>query len=142
MQTLMKYSRGARLMLAGAALALSSTSALAAGKQTLCVWDIVGAQGDVFNMMKDYKLAAAKWGATLDLKPYTDEKIAAEDFKAGQCDAVVMTGLRARSSMPSPAAWTHSAPCRPTPCKPRLWLRWRRRPLPSSWSAVTTKWLA
>lgn len=96
MQTLMKYSRGARLMLAGAALALSSTSALAAGKQTLCVWDIVGAQGDVFNMMKDYKLAAAKWGATLDLKPYTDEKIAAEDFKAGQCDAVVMTGLRAR----------------------------------------------
>jgi hypothetical protein len=96
MQTLMKYSRGARLILAGTALALSSTMAMAAEKKTLCVWDIVGAQGDVFNMMKDYKLAAAKMGVTFDLKPYTDEKIAAEDFKAGQCDAVVMTGLRAR----------------------------------------------
>jgi hypothetical protein len=84
MQTLMKYSRGARLILAGTALALSSTMAMAAEKKTLCVWDIVGAQGDVFNMMKDYKLAAAKMGVTFDLKPYTDEKIAAEDFKAGQ----------------------------------------------------------
>lgn len=96
MQTLTKYSRGARLLVAGAVLALSSTSALAAGKQMLCVWDIIGAQGDVFNMMKDYKLAAAKWGANMDMKAYTDEKIAAEDFKAGQCDAVVMTGLRGR----------------------------------------------
>ncbi|HCT41503.1 MAG TPA: hypothetical protein DF427_10170 [Moraxellaceae bacterium] len=95
MQTLTKYSRGARLLVAGAALALSS-SAMAAGKQTLCVWDIIGAQGDVFNMMKDYKLAAAKWGANIDMKAYTDEKIAGEDFKAGQCDAVVMTGLRGR----------------------------------------------
>lgn len=95
MQTLTKYSRGARLLVAGAALALSS-SAMAAGKQTLCVWDIIGAQGDVFNMMKDYKLAAAKWGANIEMKAYTDEKIAGEDFKAGQCDAVVMTGLRGR----------------------------------------------
>lgn len=96
MQTLTKYSRGARLLLAGAALALSSATASASAKQTLCVWDIIGAQGDVFNLMKDYKLAAAKWGANIDLRPYTDEKIASEDFKAGQCDAVVMTGLRGR----------------------------------------------
>jgi len=95
MQTLTKYSRSARLLLAGAALAMS-TNALAADKQMLCVWDIIGAQGDVFNMMKDYKLAAAKWGANMDMKAYTDEKIAAEDFKAGQCDAVMMTGLRGR----------------------------------------------
>lgn len=95
MKTLTKYSRGARLLVAGAVLALSS-SAMAAGKQTLCVWDILGSQGDVFNLMKDYKLAAAKWGANIDLRPYTDEKIASEDFKAGQCDAVVMTGLRGR----------------------------------------------
>ncbi|HEX6591101.1 MAG TPA: putative solute-binding protein, partial [Moraxellaceae bacterium] len=52
--------------------------------------------GDVFNMMKDYKLAAARWGANIELKPYTDERIASEDFKAGQCDAVIMTGLRGR----------------------------------------------
>jgi hypothetical protein len=65
-------------------------------KQILCVWDISGTQGDVYNMMKDYKLAAARFGANLELKPYTDEKIASEDFKAGQCDGVVITGLRGR----------------------------------------------
>lgn len=32
----------------------------------------------------------------LDLKPYTDQRIVAEDFKAGQCDAVALTGLRGR----------------------------------------------
>lgn len=95
MQTLMKYSRGVRALLAGAVLAASS-GAMANAKQTLCVWDILGAQGDVFNMMKDYRLAAAKWGANFELRAYTDEKIASEDFKAGQCDAVVMTGLRGR----------------------------------------------
>ncbi|NNM52847.1 MAG: hypothetical protein HKM02_11605 [Pseudomonadales bacterium] len=64
--------------------------------QKICVFDLLGAQGDVFSQMKDYKLEAAKWGADIELKPYTDERIAAEDFKAGQCDGVVLTGLRAR----------------------------------------------
>lgn len=94
METKMKISRNIRCLLAGAALSFSG-SAMAAN-QVLCVWDILGAGGDVFSMMKDYKLSAARWGANLDLKPYTDERIAAEDFKAGQCDAVVLTGLRAR----------------------------------------------
>ncbi len=94
METKMKISRKARGLLVVAALSVSG-SAMAAS-QLLCVWDILGAGGDVYSMMKDYKLAAARWGANLELKPYTDERIAAEDFKAGQCDAVVLTGLRAR----------------------------------------------
>lgn len=89
------FSRAARVLLAGAGLTLA-THAVAADKQVLCVWDVTGTQGDVFNMMKDYKLAAARWGANIELRPYTDEKIASEDFKAGQCDAVMMTGLRGR----------------------------------------------
>jgi hypothetical protein len=32
----------------------------------------------------------------VELKPYTDEKIASEDLKAGQCDAAVLTGIRGR----------------------------------------------
>ncbi len=97
MQMLNKISHGSRVLLAGVALAVSANvMAAAPAKQTLCVWDITGTGGDVFNMMKDYKLAAARWGANLDLKPYTDERIASEDFKAGQCDAVIMTGLRGR----------------------------------------------
>lgn len=65
-------------------------------KRSLCVFDIIGASGDIFNIMKDYKTAALDWGVELELKPYTDEKIAAEDLKAGQCDASVMMGLRSR----------------------------------------------
>ncbi|MFZ5756056.1 MAG: putative solute-binding protein [Pseudomonadota bacterium] len=65
-------------------------------KRTICVFDIVGQHGDVFNIMRDYKVAAIKWGVDLQLKPYTDEKIAAEDLKAGQCDAALLTGIRGR----------------------------------------------
>lgn len=95
MQVMNAFSRAVRLTLVGASLSLASQMAVAA-KQTLCVWDISGTQGDVYNMMKDYRLAAARWGANLELRAYTDEKIASEDFKAGQCDAVIMTGLRGR----------------------------------------------
>jgi hypothetical protein len=89
------FSRAVRVLLAGTGLALA-VQANAADKQTLCVWDISGTQGDVYNLMKDYKLAAARWGGNIELRAYTDEKIASEDFKAGQCDAVIMTGLRGR----------------------------------------------
>jgi Solute-binding protein AdeT 1/2 len=66
-------------------------------KRTLCVFDVAGAHGEIFNRMKDYQIAALAWGVELNLKAYTDEKVAAEDFKAHQCDAVTVTGLRARA---------------------------------------------
>lgn len=77
-------------------LAVTLSFAAQAKKHTVCVFDIVGAHGDVFNLMKDYQLEALNWGVDIELKPYTDEKIASEDFKAGQCSAVVLTGLRGR----------------------------------------------
>lgn len=76
--------------------ALFAGTTMAVEKRTLCVFDIVGTSGDVYNMMKDYKTAAIGWGVDLDLKVYTDEKIAAEDLKAGQCDGAAITGIRAR----------------------------------------------
>ena len=81
---------------ATAALALTLNPAHAAEKRTMCVFDIIGANGDIYNIMKDYKTAALGWGIDLELKPYTDEKIASEDLKAGQCDAAVLTGIRGR----------------------------------------------
>lgn len=81
---------------ATAALALTLNPAQAAEKRTMCVFDIIGANGDIYNIMKDYKTAALGWGVDLELKPYTDEKIASEDLKAGQCDAAVLTGIRGR----------------------------------------------
>ena len=62
--------------------------------QTMCVFDLLGAQGDSYTLMKDYALAAKQWGANITLKPYPDERLAVEDFKAGQCDAVSLTGIR------------------------------------------------
>ena len=77
-----------------AVAATISMQASAANK--VCVFDILGAQGDITGMMKDYALAAKGMGGQLELKTYTDERTAAEDFKAGQCDAVMLTGLRGR----------------------------------------------
>ncbi|HET8707026.1 MAG TPA: putative solute-binding protein [Pseudomonadales bacterium] len=82
------------------ALIAAPVANAAAAKKTLCVFDIVGTQGDVYNMMKDYKLAALNWGVDFDLKSYTDEKIAADDFKANRCDAVAITGIRGREFNP------------------------------------------
>jgi hypothetical protein len=56
-------------------------SSVAHAKQTLCVFDLLGTGGDVYAMMKDYSLAAAKWGADVDLKPYTDERIVLKTLK-------------------------------------------------------------
>lgn len=72
-----------------------SVSAQAA--QKVCVYDIVGTTGDVFNLAKDYVIAMQKAGVTIELKGYTDENVAAKDFVTGQCDAVMATGFRTRA---------------------------------------------
>lgn len=65
-------------------------------KQVMCVFDLVGKNGDVFALMKDYQLAAKQWGADIELKVGQNEAVIAEDFKAGKCDAVSITGMRGR----------------------------------------------
>lgn len=62
----------------------------------VCVFDPVGAYGPLSNAAKDVRLETLKWGYDLDLQTYTSEKIAAEDFKAGRCEAAIISGLRAR----------------------------------------------
>ncbi|WP_020409072.1 putative solute-binding protein [Hahella ganghwensis] len=61
-----------------------------------CVWDPVGAGGPVVTMMNDAKPKSLAWGVNLELEAYTDDKIAANDFKAGKCDAVLVTEVTAR----------------------------------------------
>lgn len=75
---------------------VSAAFADAPVQRTLCVWDLMGANGDNYALMKDYRIAAAQWGVDLKLRAYSDEKIATEDFRVGQCDGAVITGLRAR----------------------------------------------
>ena len=85
------------------ALALSN-SAAARVDRTLCVFDVVGANGDTYQMMKQYVLAAQQWGVNFELKPYTDEALAKSDFRAGHCDAVELFGLATRSILKFPGS--------------------------------------
>jgi len=65
-------------------------------KQIICVFDLVGKNGDVYAVMKDYQLAAKNWGANIELRVNTNEAVVAEDFKAGKCDGISVTGMRGR----------------------------------------------
>lgn len=85
----------AAILLATPALAGPETSA-----RTLCVFDPSGANGNVFNLVEDFAVEAIALGVKLTLKPYTDEATAARDFKAGQCDAALLTGTRVRAFQP------------------------------------------
>ena len=78
------------------ATGIAAISAGTQAKQTICVFDIVGKSGDVYALMKDYQLAAKSWGADLELKVGTNEAVIAEDFKAGKCDGISVTGMRGR----------------------------------------------
>jgi hypothetical protein len=64
--------------------------------KSLCVFDLLGANGPIYAQMKDYQIAALGWGVDLQLKPYISEVKAATDFKAGLCDAVSFTGIQSR----------------------------------------------
>lgn len=75
---------------------ISMASSWTHAKQVMCVFDLLGTSGDVYAEMRDYALAARNWGADITLKSYSDERVAAEDFKAGQCDGVAVTGMRGR----------------------------------------------
>jgi len=80
-----------------AALSLAVIAPLAAAKPvSMCVFDVIGANGDVYNMVKDYALEMKAYGVDFQLKPYTDEGVAVGDFNAGQCDVLAATDLRTR----------------------------------------------
>lgn len=65
-------------------------------ERVFCVWDPIGANGPFATMMEDVKVEALNWGVKLKIRAYTDEKIATNDFKAGQCDGVAGTEISVR----------------------------------------------
>lgn len=97
----MKHSKAGKVglwasMALTASLAGLSVDAQSAEKRSFCVFDPLGSSGMIFNQMKDVKVQALSWGYDLDVRAYTDEAIAANDFRAGQCDAAFLTDVRAR----------------------------------------------
>ena len=75
-------------------LALLTFSAQAA--QKLCVFDILGAAGDMFSMAKDYAVAMQRNGVDFELRAFNNELRALDEFKNGDCDAFIATAFRTR----------------------------------------------
>lgn len=65
-------------------------------KLTVCLFDPMGQGGKITETAKDLALAARDWNLFVTLKIYTDERVASEDLKAGQCEAAAISTLRAR----------------------------------------------
>ncbi len=79
--------------LLGAGLLLGGQAQAA---EKICVYDMLGTGGDIYNLAKDYALDMQKNGVQIELKGYTDERVATEDFRTGQCDGVMAMGFRTR----------------------------------------------
>ena len=77
-------------------LVLLATTARAEDVRKICVFDLIGNVGPVMGAMRDWQVAALQWGIKAELVPFTNEGIAAEDLKAGKCDAALVTGIRTR----------------------------------------------
>jgi hypothetical protein len=84
------------IFFAASGLAAAAPPAKALQKVTFCIYDPLGTRGDAFSIAQDHALVARQWGVDMQLRPYTDERVAAEDFKAGHCDGVAITTIRAR----------------------------------------------
>lgn len=65
-------------------------------ERTFCVWDPVGSGGPVVSMVKGLIPKSMGWGVKLNVEAYTDEKVAANDFKGEACDAVMITDASVR----------------------------------------------
>jgi len=82
--------------MAAAVCAASLLSAPAQAAQKVCVYDFIGASGDLFNMVRDYALAMQRDGVFLELKGFNDEAAAMDAYRSGQCDGFVGTAFRSR----------------------------------------------
>ncbi len=85
-----------KIALAIAATSIVGLSSTAQAAINVCVFDLLGKSGESFQMAQEWALAAKGWGADINLLPKQDEAVADNDFKAGKCDGVFMTAMRAR----------------------------------------------
>ncbi len=64
--------------------------------KTFCVWDPVGRTGPVMTFYSDVIPKAQAWGLNIKFVAYTEETDAVKEFKAGKCEAVVITSILSR----------------------------------------------
>ncbi|OUS26165.1 hypothetical protein A9Q99_19505 [Gammaproteobacteria bacterium 45_16_T64] len=88
-----------RKMFIGVALfVMLSTRSMAADltEIDMCAFTLLGEAGPEYQILEDYRVAAMAWGVKLNLKPYMNEKVVAEELKSGACDIANMTGMQIR----------------------------------------------
>jgi hypothetical protein len=85
---------------AAALLACSPTWAA----NRLCVFDLLGSGGEMAHATKDFAVAMQATGTDLEVRAFTDERIAVEEFRTGQCQAVLATSFRTRNFNPITAS--------------------------------------
>lgn len=90
-------------LIGGASIASANAKAKVPVK--FCVWDPVGRTGPFMNFFKGTVAEAFRWGYDLQMEAYTDESVAANDFKSGQCDAVLLTNILAKDFLPFTGAF-------------------------------------
>lgn len=78
------------------ALMLCSKALFAMENRTFCVWDPVGRTGPVMTFYSDVIPKALAWGLKLKFNAFTEETDAVKAFKAGKCEAVVITSILSR----------------------------------------------
>ena len=72
----------------GTLVGISSTI-VSASKINFCVLDLMGANGDIMAIAKDYALAAKQWGVEVNPKVYLNVGSALRDFESGKCNGLV-----------------------------------------------------
>lgn len=77
-------------------LCLLSSHLKALEDKVFCVWDPVGRNGPVMTFYSDVIPKAQSWGLNIRFIAFTDESVAANEFKAGRCEAVLLTGIMSR----------------------------------------------
>lgn len=65
-------------------------------KRRVCIWDIAGRAGPIFQAAQDQQVRLQSYGVELELVPYTSESVLVDELQGGRCDAGLMSGLRAR----------------------------------------------
>ena len=100
LQCLTQFSRTPKILWAIIASALLTTPSYALEHKQFCIYDPVGSNGPSMTFLADLVPKGISWGLDIELKAYTDEKVASNDFKAGQCDVVFLTGILTRQYVP------------------------------------------
>lgn len=65
-------------------------------QMSFCIFDPLGPNGKIIQTARELAAFAREWNLIAEIKGYSDERVAAEDFKSGQCDAVALSTLRAK----------------------------------------------